>query len=303
MKRLMIGQFNNFNKDKQERDFRESFFGVEACLMQEEKDILELVAHAKKQEFQLGIHFPLRANQWIHRDPQFLSRDEEARKQSYAYMENELDYVNQFNPTYILIHYPKPVIIHEQLDLSKWRFGHSSEYDFEAEYNFDVFAKEVRFFFNWLNDKANQYEFIPVLELDFINEYTWKSSLLEDLLKEYPRIKLCLDIARLHLQDELDEEFDPFSLVERYSKYTELVHLSNGRVVDNFSNNHYPALPTLKTDEGWADVERYLSIINQSNNTYKILFEHRSEVISDEELDACYEWVTRLINSTGENCA
>lgn len=302
MKRLMIGQFNNFNQHKQERDFRESFFGVEACWMQDEKDILELVAHAKKQEFQMGVHFPLRANQWLHRDPQFLSRDKEARKQSYAYMERELDYISQFNPTYVLIHYPKPVIIHDQLDLSKWRFGDPSEYDSEADYDFQDFEKEVRYFFYWLNDMASQYEFTPVLELDFVNEYTWHSNLLKDLLKEYPKIKLCLDIARLHLQDELDEAFNPFPLVERYAKYTELVHLSNGRVIDNFSNNHYPALPTLKVEDGWADVAKYLEILNQRNTTYKLLFEHRSELISDEELDKCYDWISQLMNSKGNNC-
>ena len=38
-----------------------------------------------------------------------------------------------------------------------------------------------------------------------------------------------------------------------------------------------------------------LKIINEENTTSKILFEHSSDIITDDELDSCYNWVQNLL--------
>ncbi len=58
--------------------------------------------------------------------------------------------------------------------------------------------------------------------------------------------------------------------------------------------NHYLVLPNLNPDDGWAPIESYLDIIMSENNQVKIMFEHRSDLISDEELDMCYSWVSSI---------
>ena len=73
--------------------------------------------------------------------------------------------------------------------------------------------------------------------------------------------------------------------------------MSNLRVKDNLVNNHYPALRRLKPEQGWADIAKYIGIIKRENNQFKVLFEHRSELISEQELNYCYQWISELISS------
>ena len=73
--------------------------------------------------------------------------------------------------------------------------------------------------------------------------------------------------------------------------------MSNLRVKDNLFNNHYPALRRLKPEQGWADIAKYIGIIKEENNQFKVLFEHRSELINEQELNDCYQWISELISS------
>jgi hypothetical protein len=101
MKRLMIGQFNKYNEEKQQRDFRGDFFGVEVCQMESEEDIEIIDSISKKDEFTLGIHFPLRTGQWRLRDPQYLSKNVDVQDESFDYMEREFKYSMKITPYYI----------------------------------------------------------------------------------------------------------------------------------------------------------------------------------------------------------
>ena len=48
-------------------------------------------------------------------------------------------------------------------------------------------------------------------------------------------------------------------------------------------------------EEGWASIEDYIKIIKEENKDAKILFEHASHLISDEELQGCYDWIDELL--------
>ncbi|MPN50792.1 hypothetical protein SDC9_198431 [bioreactor metagenome] len=41
---------------------------------------------------------------------------------------------------------------------------------------------------------------------------------------------------------------------------------------------------------------KYFEALNSVNDSYKVLFEHKSNLISDEELEECYIWVNELVN-------
>jgi hypothetical protein len=77
MNNFMIGMYGKFDYKKFERDFRKGFYGIEACLFENENDIENLANEAKAKGFEFGIHFPLRAGISKLRDPQFLSLNEE----------------------------------------------------------------------------------------------------------------------------------------------------------------------------------------------------------------------------------
>lgn len=291
----MIGQFGHYDHDKHKRDFKDSFFGVEACLFEEDRDVQELVKSAKQGKFNIGVHFPLRAGGWRLRDPQFLSKDDVIRKSSYEYIEDELEFLREIKPKYVLLHYPKPVLLDSSVDWTNWRFADDTEYYFESDYTFEDFKEKSERFFEWLDDISYKNKFTPVLELDAINRYIYDTDILEILLKRYPRIKLCLDVGRLHLQDKLDDSFDSYKFTRKFARYAQVIHLWNVKVTSNLENSHFPVLPKLKPEEGWADIEVYLSIIREENSTCKFLFEHRSDLITDEELECCYNWVNDIL--------
>ncbi|GFZ30015.1 hypothetical protein CSC2_05410 [Clostridium zeae] len=297
MRKFMIGMHGKFDARKFHRDFREGFYGIEVCLFEDEKDIEKLVRVTEENEFKFGIHFPLRSGISDLRDPQFLSLDEAARKKAYKYIEEELNYISskEIKPEYILFHYPKPAILKKDFDMSNWRFADKSEYTYESEYTISEFKRLSENLFAWLSEKSFEYNFIPVLELDALNKYVYEDNFLESLLEKYQAIKICLDTGRLHLQRRIDQDFNEREIILRLAKFTEVVHLWNVKVSGNLENSHFPALPRLKVDDGWAPIEDYLRIIKNENKNIKIMFEHRSDLISDEELDSCYSWVSSIL--------
>lgn len=292
MKRFMIGQFDKFDINKQNRDFRDYFFGVEVNQMESLSELQILRDNIRDRKYKIGIHFPLLKNQWRARDPQYLSKDITTYEESINYMENEFARAQEFNPDYILLHYPKPVILDDNVDWSSWRFYDATEYYYESEISYEFFQEKSKNFFKILSEQGKKYNFTPVLELDGLNRYVYKTNLLEDLLDEYPNIKLCLDFGRIHIQDCIDDNFSGQEIIRKFGRYAHLVHLWNARVQ---SNGHYPALKTLKVEDGWGDMEKYFKTLNEVNDKYKVLFEHNSNLISDAELEECYQWIGSLI--------
>ena len=297
MNNFMIGMYGEFDSIKFNRDFKDDFYGVEVCLFENEIDVEKLVNQIKTRGIKFGIHFPLRAGISELRDPQFLSLDKDTRGKAYEYIQKELDYISNkgIKPEYILFHYPKPAILKGNFDMTNWRFSHKSEYEYESNYSINEFKKNSGYLFSWLSEKSVEYNFIPVLEFDALNKYVSKDNFLETLLEKYKEVRICLDTGRLHLQSKIDADFNEKDIIRRFAKYTEVVHLWNVKISDNLKKYHFPALPSLKVQDGWAPIKEYLEIITKKNKNVKIMFEHRSELISDEELDSCYSWIKSIL--------
>lgn len=167
---------------------------------------------------------------------------------------------------------------------------------YEADYSFEMLIEQSEKLFQWLSIKASEYNFTPVLELDALNKYILKTTFLDELLIKYPTIKLCIDIGRIHVQSRIDLGFDAIDVLKRFSRHTQVLHLWHAKVGEIVEHGHFPLLPDLKPEDGWADVEKYFEIIRSENRDIKLLFEHRSDLITNEELDSCYEWIDRLYN-------
>lgn len=296
MHSFIIGLYGGFDEKKYERDFRQGFYGIEACLFETEADISRLSAASKERHFQIGIHFPLRKDAARLRDALFLAKEEHVRQDALDYIDRELAAVAEIQPAYMLFHYPKPVILDDRADWSRWNFTDPREYVYESEYGQEEWAEKTERLFSWLAAKAREYRFTPVLEFDALNRYVYESPFLASLLDRYPEIRLCLDVGRLYVQERTDPFFDAKKVLEMYGKYALTVHLWNMKITDAFEYNHHPALPSCKPEDGWAPIEAYLRIIKRENPRVKIVFEHRSDRISDEQLDDCYRWIDRIMN-------
>ncbi|MBB3109776.1 hypothetical protein FHS18_001839 [Paenibacillus phyllosphaerae] len=292
--KMMIGQYGGFDEAKYRRDFQDGFYGIEACLFASQEDTDQLLREAKLREFRLGVHFPFHAGRSKLRDALLLSPDQTTREQAYALVEAELRDLAAIAPEYVLFHYPKPVILDEQADWDLWNFSGPDEYLHASEYSQEELIHWTRQLFEWLSAASAKYDFIPVLEFDAISRYIHQSEFLPAMLDAYPAIRLCLDTARLHLQACTDPNFDAMAVIRRYAKYAHVIHLSSLQVKDKTSHRHQPVLPELKPEDGWAPIEDYLSILAAENSGARILFEHRSDRITDEQLEQCYAWVREL---------
>lgn len=296
MQRFMIGQYGGFDYNKFHKDFKAEFYGIEACSFKTEEDCRTLLETAQKYGFHIGVHFPLRANPARLRDALFLSPDDNERSEAFRHIQEELDYMVKLRPDYVLFHYPKPVILDPRADWSNWRFADRREYIYEADLSLDELMQHSKNLFDWLSRKGRDYRFQPILEFDGLNSYVYQHDFLEQLLLAYPDIKLCLDTGRLYQQDKLDPNFNARALLRKYTKFASLIHLSNVQFNKSIQYDHYPVLPELSTGEGWAPIEDYLDIIREENSEVKIMFEHRSDLISAEELERCYAWVDNILN-------
>ncbi|WP_195573032.1 sugar phosphate isomerase/epimerase [Paenibacillus sp. 1001270B_150601_E10] len=297
MKRYLIGQYGSYDEHKMKRDFRPHFFGVEACLIDKDQDVYRLQEEARTQQFQVGVHFPLRAGRAPYRDAPFLSLDEVERAAVYRHVEQELKDLQHVCPAYVLFHYPKPVLLDREVDWGQWHFHHESEYRFTDETSEKHWLETTEALFSWLTQTSKQYGFMPILEFDAVTRWIYQSDRLERLLDQYPTIRLCLDTGRLHLQSVLDPQFDPIELCQRFASYTALVHLWNFQYV-NGEKLHYrhPVLPNQKPEDGWAPIEEMLQAIRDGNPNVWIQFEHASHMVTDEELEQCYQWVDELLH-------
>ncbi|UVI28022.1 sugar phosphate isomerase/epimerase [Paenibacillus spongiae] len=296
MNRFLIGQYGMFDDKKYKRDFKRAFYGIEACLFEREEDFNKLIRESEAHSFQIGIHFPLRAGRAPLRDALFLSQDEAVREAAFELVHQELAYLAAAKPAYILFHYPKPVLLDHRVDWSAWRFADPAEYVYDTDYTYAEFTEKSDRLFQWLSDRSQEYDFVPVLEFDALHEYVYRTNLLEELLAKYPRIKLCLDTGRLFLQDKCDPFFDARHVIRKFARYAEVIHLWNLQFTDRIEHYHYPVLPEQSPEEGWAPIEAYLTIIREENNHVKIQFEHRSDLIRDDDLERCYAWVDQLLS-------
>lgn len=297
MNNFMIGQFGTFDYKKYNRDFKDEFFGIEACLFNTEEDVINLIKESKDRDFNIGVHFPLRAGRSDLRDALFLSQDQSVKESAFELIQNELDYLVRMNPKYVLFHYPKPVILDDRVDWSTWRFADSKEYVYESNYSINEFIENSEYLFQWLSVKSDEYNFIPVLEFDALNRYIYQTGRLEELLNKYNKVKLCLDTGRLYLQEKIDPFFNSREAIKKYAKYAEVIHLWTLQYTGKIEKYHYPVLPELPSSEGWAPIEDYLNIIREENRSVKVQFEHQSDLISDDDLERCYVWVDKMLNS------
>lgn len=298
MRRFLIGQYGSFDEQKMERDFRDGFYGIEACLFENEADTQKLLSASRVRDFRIGVHFPLRAGKSLLRDALFLDADKHVRDEALRLIRDELDYLRNVRPDYVLFHYPKPVILDDRVNWDKWHFSDRTEYVYDSDYSLELFAERSDQLFAWLSAASRDYGFTPVLEIDALNSYIYEQDVLEALLKKYPDIRLCLDTGRLFLQQNVDPNFQALPVIRKYAKYAEVIHLWNLQYTKSSVKLRYPVLPEQRPEDGWAPIRDYLTVIREENPQVKIQFEHRSDLVSHEDLQRCYEWVDECLRST-----
>lgn len=291
MTEYFIGMHGSFDDEKYKRDFTENISGIEFCNFEEMSEIERIVGIAKKDKFKIGIHFPLCKWNYKFRDPLVLALEETERREAFEAIERELEIAKEIGAKYLLIHFPKPMALDESLKWDICYFPTSEEMMYDSKYPYEEFESNCAEAFEKLSKLSEKTGVTVVLELDFINKYIYEKGLFKNFLDKYKNIRICLDSARLHIQSVIDKDFQLYKFIEDMGPYTYLLHLSNVKVSDRLELRHYPVLPELNTEEGWGDIGEFLRVLSQKRKDYKILFEHRSDLIAYEDLIRSYNWV------------
>lgn len=292
MTQYYIGMHGQFDSKKFERDYKlTEFSGIEFCNFTSTEEIEKVAAFTKANQIQVGIHFPLNKNSYKYRDPHFMSLYETERNLAWEALRTELEVAKEINAAYVLVHFPKPMILNPNLNWHLCRFGEGDTVINESDYPFDLFRENAEAVISQLSEWSRETGVPIVLEIELLNRYLYEGILLKDLLERYPNIKVCLDSARLHVLSQIDSNFDAHAFIKDMAPYTHLVHLSNIQVDEKIQNGHHPVLKGLCPSEGWCNIDHFLSTLTQYNKDVTVLYEHRSDWITDDELNECYEWV------------
>lgn len=291
MKNFIIGMYGKFDENKYQRDFREGFWGIEGFMLSDKGEALKLADRAKKDRVSFGVHFPLIKRDGKTRDPLFISLDGSERREALLDFEEEVRFVSEIGAKYILTHFPKPFIMDPGLNWNFWRFADERERILESECSFETVKERSFGVFEKLSELSKKNGIKIILENDLLNKYFYEKELLYELFNTYPQLGLCLDFGRLHLQEKIDPDFHAVALISEMVQFVDLIHLWNARVDTKMSGGHYPVLPELSAQEGWGDIGLYLKTLTERKKDLKVQFEHRSDLISEADLDRCYSWV------------
>lgn len=135
---------------------------------------------SERRGFRIGVHFPFRSGLSKSRDAPVVAQEDAIRQEAYEIIQQELDYLTRIKPDYILFHYPKPVILDDRVDWSRWRFADPLEYVYESQYSYEELARNTERLFQWLSEKSETYRFVPVLEFDALNRYVYETGFLTE---------------------------------------------------------------------------------------------------------------------------
>jgi sugar phosphate isomerase/epimerase len=297
MDNFMIGFFGKCDEEKFKRDFHPGFFGVEAHMFPHFAEVEKLAVMSRRFGFHWGAHYPLVKKDRATRDPLFLSLIEAEREEAFADFENEVGLVARNGGTYLLTHIPKPALISDTFDTSCWRFGSDKEWMYERDYPTDALELHLRCMFDRLDIISQLYPVRIILEMDAVSSYLFHKPVLYNLFDEFRRIEACLDVGRLHVQALADSGFDGMTFAGKLAPYTSHIHLWNASPDTKRMGDHLPVSPRQTSADGFADIKAYLELILPKGNDKTILFEHQSQLLTDEELWACYAWVDGIQRS------
>ena len=94
MNNFLIGMYGKFDDLKYKRDFRPGFWGVEACMFPDEREVDKLVSKTIKDGFNFGVHFPLIKKDILYRDPFLIALNADEREKAWEQFESEVQFAS-----------------------------------------------------------------------------------------------------------------------------------------------------------------------------------------------------------------
>ncbi|MBI4302586.1 MAG: TIM barrel protein [Chloroflexi bacterium] len=231
---------------------------------------------------QVSIHAPLVRLEWYPDPPtwSFLcDEDKEKRELTLKMIHDTLERAKDFETEHIVVHYPSPPTVS-----APW-----FTYDKQRSIALDSADR--------LAELSVRYE-VPLHVEGFGPSPFLNGEFLTHILKEYPVLRYCFDVAHLHIAAQRDG-FDYFELAEALAPCIGSIHLWNTRGWDDYkSYRHIPLHPNQKPEEGWVDIARVLPILRRTNPNATAILEYAPRFPpewSDYDYLEGVQWIKELL--------
>ncbi|WP_419887201.1 sugar phosphate isomerase/epimerase [Neobacillus niacini] len=289
MRRLQIGMWHRFDQSLWERYSHPSITGLEVSQFNSKEDYILLNKFATKQNLKIGIHAPTYSN---HDYPLLSSANKHERENAILDLERQIVDSTIVNAEYILFHYPFPPIFPKAKNKMLWEAPKDYPYFEYSDYSKEQLRDYSCYLFENLIKFQNKYKQRIVLEYDFFGEF---QEVYVEMFKKYPEIGLVLDTQRMDYHKRAFPGFNPCSLIDEIHQSVYLLHYSN-TYYGNKVKRHLPVLPFHQKNDFYGDSITYLKYLAKKNNSFHVTFEHNPSLVSLDELERCYTYVSELLN-------
>lgn len=223
-----------------------------------------------------GIHEPL-VKEADFAWPRFTGPDEGERQRSLQRLERTLAVAADWGAAYVVVHLPSVMLpgAPEQSETEVWEMARRSG---EA-----------------LAVLSERYRTLLLIEDVGPNRYFQTAAHYQQFLAEYPRLRFCLDIGHLKLL-AIRTGIEPLRFATILAPLTATVHLYNARLPEYQEFHHVAAHPSLRPEDGWADVPAVLQAVLSVNPACTLVFEHNLYYPGGATFAAeGMRWVQRLV--------
>lgn len=139
---------------------------------------------------------------------------------------------------------------------------------------------------------------IPIyLEYSGYNDKFYKPDDWINLIKNYPKLGICLDIGHFYIACQM-YGFDYFEELNKMLPYIKVMDVWNTKGIEDLEKyGHIPVHPEQTVQDGWIDVERTLREVLLYNSNICIGLEPYIDYKGKEYVQQGIEWVNRIVNS------
>lgn len=255
---------------------KNNFKTVQLCdRFSEAGDITSVLKLSKSHDIKISYHAPV----FHQSDPTvtyYLNSNFRLREATFEILEINLKMAKALPTQYVVIHFAGSGAEEEITD---------SEMKYQAKRS----AKRI----GMLSD---QYD-IPI-NIEYTNHNTRfdKPDDFIDVVKDYPNIGLCIDLAHLYTTCHL-YGLDYFIELEKLLPYTKAINVwttNSKQAMEMYG--YIPVHPSQTTDEGWIDIEKTINLALSHNEDMYIIFEPNFTYNGEEYFEEGVSWVNDIVN-------
>lgn len=293
---LYIGMWGSFDDEKWQRDLTSEIHGVELSMIPE-LELIETLQRLDGRPF--GIHHPLKWQE--KRFPEFLIHEE--RDEAVECAVRAIAEAATLGAEYILFHFPRPLFVPENFRLEYWGGCQENPVVDHDLMDLEEIEDDLWMVADRLDQAVQEHGMRVYLEHELLHPVFY-NRLFPELFQRYPSLGLCLDTARLRLQEFCDANFDLDQFLKTMSPY--LTHLHIADLIPGLvgGKRHLPILygrSQILKDKEFSlvgiDLPRYMKHLQ---GEYGILFEHDSSNLRVDQLREIYQYTRKLLGDPKE---